>query len=113
MTLYPPNNPLDPLTVVPSTPRDVFMRWSRQAEKEKIPLVVVVDAAAALIINAVRQDYSNWHDAERAFDELFGRMKQVLKDHYDANGRKKGIFPYDQEIQAAFVRNKSNFFRQE
>jgi hypothetical protein len=37
--------------------------------------------------------------AEMTFDEVYGRSKQLLKNHYDAEGRKKGIFPYDQVIR--------------
>lgn len=62
----------------------------------------VVTAAANLLINAIRQQHPTRGKAEAAFNELFGRSKQVLVDHYDMGGRKKGIFPYDQVITPAF-----------
>lgn len=64
-----------------------------------MPADAVINAAAALLINAIRQTAPNWQRAEQLFDELFGRSKQLLSNHYDqVSGRKKGIFPYDQHI---------------
>lgn len=58
----------------------------------------VANAAANLIVNVVRQGCPQRAGAERAFDKLFGRAKALLMDHYDAAGRKKGIFPFDQVV---------------
>ncbi len=66
----------------------------------------VVDAACNLLINAIRQKYSGWQAAEVMFDEHFGKSKQLLKNHYDAiNGRRKGIFPYDQVLSVPFFQD--------
>jgi|SRR5215475_3620262 len=108
----PLRNPLDPLhKLVPDTGRRLFQEMAQQAAS--MPFDVVADASCVLLINVLRQSCSNWYDAERAFDELFGRSKELLKIHYDVagGGRRKGVFPYDQEIQAVFVQNKSDFFR--
>jgi hypothetical protein len=59
----------------------------------------VIGAAANILINAIRQSQPTQAKAEIRFDELFGRSKQALVDHYDSLGRKRGIFPYDQVIE--------------
>jgi predicted outer membrane lipoprotein len=63
-------------------------------------------AAANIIINAMRQEHPTRAAAERAFDDLFGRMKALLLDHYDASGRKKGVFPYTQVVQPLLLLDK-------
>jgi hypothetical protein len=63
------------------------------------PADAVINAGANLVINALRQGHAKRETAEKAFDEIFGRLKQTLLDQYDMLGRKRGIFPFDQVIQ--------------
>jgi hypothetical protein len=58
----------------------------------------VVGAAANLIINALREEHERREAAGKAFDELFGRVKELLMEHYDSRGRRRGVFAYDQTV---------------
>ena len=80
----------------PDKQRQLFDRMSRSADG--FSAEDAIGAAANILINAIRQSQTTRAAAEKRFDELFGRSKQVLVDHYDVLGRKRGIFPYDQEI---------------
>lgn len=92
-----PDNPKDPLRqATPDAAMELFRLFARQANG--FPRDTVVDAAVNIMLNALRQEHATRASAEKAFDELFGRSKQVLVDHYDVLGRKRGIFPYDQVI---------------
>jgi len=69
----------------------------------------VVGAAINVLVNSIRQTYPSKRQAEMRFDELFGQTKQVLLDHYDSMGRKKGIFPYTQTIHGSLFVDKDEF----
>lgn len=95
----PLRNPRDPLHKSASlVGLDLFREMGRIASGK--PADEVISAACNLLINALRQAHPDWMRAEKSFDEAFGRTKQLLKDHYDNNGRKKGIFPFDQVVSA-------------
>jgi hypothetical protein len=95
--LDPLRNPSDPLHGSASDASlDLFKAVGKLAAGR--PLDTAINVACNLLINAVRQSAPSWRQAEVLFDETFGRSKQLLKDHYDTNGRKKGIFPYDQVL---------------
>jgi len=101
-------NTKDPmLAATTDNGRELFTRMSAVATG--FPREHVVAAATNLLINAIRQDKATRQEAEIAFNELFGRSKQVLLDHYDIGGRKKGIFPYDQVIRPDFFQSKNKF----
>lgn len=68
----------------------------------------VIDAATNLLINIVRQSSPTWSKAEQLFDERFGRGKTVLRDHYDANGKRRNVFPFHQYIHMDFFKDKGN-----
>lgn len=88
----------DPLVLAtPNRQRELFDRFSRDADGYSAE--DVLGAAANLLVNAVRQTQPTRGQAEARFDELFGRTKQVLMDHYDMLGRKRGVFPYDQVVE--------------
>ncbi len=90
-------NPKDPLLKVgPDAERELFMLFGRAANG--FPTDVTIGAALNMIINAMRQQHTTRAQAEKAFDEMFGRGKTILTNHYDSLGRKRGIFPYDQNI---------------
>lgn len=58
-----------------------------------------------LLVNAVRQNCITRREAERAFDELVGRTKNLLlEQHYDpVSGRRRNVFPHTQHIMAELV----------
>jgi hypothetical protein len=87
-------NPKDPLLKLPE--RELFEAVSRVCAGHSA--VDVANVGANLIINSIRQIQPTRGHAEMAFDSVFGRAKTVLMDHYDAGGRKKGIFPFDQVV---------------
>ena len=89
-------NPRDPLRSVPDAQRELFSRLSKACEG--FSAQDVAGAAVNLLINALRQQFSTRDKAEIVFNEMFGKSKQMLLDHYDITGRKRGIFPYDQVI---------------
>jgi len=66
----------------------------------------VVGAAMNLLVNAVRQNCATRNDAERTFDELVGRTKNLLLEkHYDpVTNKRRNIFPFTQVVQAELVR---------
>lgn len=71
------------------------------------PTDIVLGAAINLVCNAVRQSYHKRERAEARFDELVGKAKAMLLDHYDrSNGRAFGAFPYDQTIHMPTVTDR-------
>lgn len=62
----------------------------------------VVDVAANLLVNAMRQQCPTRQVAERHFDEVMGRTKSLLLEaHYDSvTGKRKSTFPHTQIIRA-------------
>ena len=86
----------DPLAAVPDPQRRLFEMFSAAASG--FASDAVIGAAINLLINAIRQAAPEWNKAEPLFDDYLGKSKQLLKDHYDTHGRKRGIFPYDQTI---------------
>lgn len=59
----------------------------------------VIGAAINLLINAVRQAYPNLREAGARYDEVAGRGRQSLTEHYDGvTGKRRGIFAHDQVI---------------
>lgn len=98
----------DPLKAnIPDSAYALFRKFSDGANG--FPHEAVVDAAANILMNAVRQEHGNWQRAEAMWDELFGRLKTVLRDHYDANGNRRNVFPYKQEIRPQTFVNQSRF----
>ena len=87
----------DPLHIIgPDAQRELFNRFTHAANG--FATDAVLGAAVNVMVNALRQAYSTRAAAEIAFDELFGRSKSILVEHYDSLGRKRGIFPFDQNI---------------
>lgn len=59
-----------------------------------------VGATMNLLINIVRQSCKDKNVAEKVFDELMGKYKQFLLDHYDSvTGNRRNIFPFNQVIK--------------
>ena len=65
----------------------------------------VVGATVNVLVNAIRQNCSTRPEAERMFDELMGRAKNLLlTQHYDpVTNRRRNIFPYTQVVHAQLV----------
>lgn len=100
-------NSKDPmLLATPDNTRILFDRMSRAADGFSADQVV--GAAANLLVNGIRQSYASRQQAAARFDELSAQLKTMLMDHYDSTGRKKGIFPYPQEILMSTVKFKKN-----
>lgn len=69
----------------------------------------VLGAAINMLVNAIRQSQPTRGKAEVRFDEIFGQTKQMLLNHYDSDGRKKGIFPFTQTIDGSLFNPKDEF----
>jgi hypothetical protein len=68
---------------------------------------VVAGAAVNLLINAIRQAEPNRAMAERAIDEMFGRAKSLLFEHYDSvTGKRRSVFPFTQVIEMPHLIDK-------
>jgi hypothetical protein len=71
----------------------------------------VIGAAVNLLVNAIRQNVETRSGAERVFDELFGRAKNILlEQHYDpVTGKRRNIFPFTQHVHAAHIQDDDSF----
>lgn len=93
----PLRNPKDPLhKASPEAGRELFKRMGQLVDE--FPFDAILDAAFNLILNSIRQQNASWPSAEAAYDEKIGRVKTVLRDHYDANGKRRNVFPFDQVV---------------
>lgn len=111
MTHPPTVNPLDPLSpskpIAPDPTRKLFKQLSQVCRGFSGDDVVW--AAANLMINAIRQRCANRVSAERAIDEAFGLAKHALLErHYDGQGNRRNIFPYDQVVEPAHFKASRN-----
>lgn len=93
-------NPKDPLRKGPEPSQALFDKFGKVASG--FSHEAVMDAAANLILNAIRQQCPTKAQAERVFDEMFGRSKTALIDkHYDHAGKRRSVFPFNQVIDMA------------
>jgi hypothetical protein len=61
---------------------------------------VVIGAALNLLINAIRQSAPSKDSAERDYNEIFGKGKGLLFQHYDSvTGKRRSVFPHTQVIE--------------
>lgn len=88
---------MDPLKTGPKNSQELFERFSKTAKD--FPCDVVVGAASNLLLNALRQSHARRDKAGAAFDELAGRLKKVLMEHYNGQGDRRNVFPFHQNIQ--------------
>lgn len=93
-------NPADPVGKNEQAAHELFRHSSVYASAGGFTTIDVINAAAMLLINGLRQDPSctNRDVALAKFDEIASRTKGLLAECYDAAGRKKGVFPFDQNI---------------
>lgn len=96
-------NPADPLWK--NAPERVeYLTKAFGKAADKFSTQDVINAAAGLMVTALRQSYATKQEAEVRYDEIVGRMKSILLSHYDSiSGRQKGVFPYDQNISPGLV----------
>jgi hypothetical protein len=90
-------NSKDPLiAATPDSGLELYKRFGNQAHG--FPQEAVLNAAVNLIVNVLRQKHPQRDKAEAEYNELMGKTKGVLLNHYDALGRKRGIFAYNQNL---------------
>jgi hypothetical protein len=100
-----------------SNPNDPMLKAGPAKDKALLDALVgvchgqssnaVTSAAANLLVNAIRQCQPNRAMAERSIDELFGRTKSLLFEHYDSvTGKRRSIFPFTQTIEMSHLVDK-------
>lgn len=91
-------NPKDPLPkACPPSEYELFKRFAREADG--FSTQDAVGAASNVLVNGLRQAHATRGQAEARFDELFGKLKTVLLDHYDSLGNRRSVFPFHQFIR--------------
>lgn len=95
------------LLATPDNAKELFIRLSQAANGFSTD--DVIGASVNMLINGIRQGQPTRAKAEAAIDEIFGKTKAILLAHYDQLGRKRGIFPFDQEINGKLFKNKQTF----
>jgi hypothetical protein len=99
------NNPTDPLGKTEESRRELFKRFGQMSSGFSTEDVIA--AAANILVNAIRQAHATKPQAEARFNELTGRLKGVLLDHYDGvTGKRRNIFPFTQHINVPLVADK-------
>ena len=106
------HNPKDPLLRSSSEYQKIlFKKFSEAANGFQVE--DAIGAALNVLINALRQTYDSRQKAEIRCNELLGKTKQVLLDHYDGTGRRKqGVFPFDQTLQVDVHVDTDKFMKQ-
>ena len=101
-------NGKDPLRKYGSDPqKKLFDLFTKEANN--FATADVIGAAANLIVNALRQAHPTRQAAEISYDEMAARVKGLLFEHYDAAGRRRGIFPFNQVIEMPHFVDKEKF----
>lgn len=103
-------NPDDPLRKTgPDASRNLLIEFGKVANG--YPMEAVLQAAADVILNAIRQTHAKRSGAKDAFDAITTRTRDVLlSQHYDAMGRRRNVFPFDQKIEMPTVVNESKIW---
>ncbi len=103
-------NPLDPIVKSgPEQEKALFEAFNRVASGNDYRHVV--GAAMNLLANSIRQSCETRQQAERMFDELAGRSKNLLlEQHYDSvSNKRRNVFPFTQHVHAALVKGDDKF----
>lgn len=96
----------DPLLLAtPDAARALFTKFSKEANGFNIE--AVFGASINMLVNGVRQTHNNRDEARKSLEYLSAKAMEVLMQHYDSTGRKRGIFPYDQVIHVDFANLRS------
>lgn len=93
----------------PEQEKAVFEAFNRAAVGHNFEHVA--GAAMNLLANTVRQACETRQQAERMFDELVGRSKNLLlEQHYDpVSNKRRSIFPFTQHVHAERVLDRDGF----
>lgn len=107
----PLRNGADPLHKTNSElEKEIFMKFGELANG--FPTQSIVNAAMNIVITAIRQSESGRRRAEKCYDEISGRFKNILLEkHYDELGNRRNVYPYDQVLKAEelLFRNKQKW----
>ena len=96
----------DPLDGAPKGARELFGNLSKVCHGFNNDDIIV--AALNIVINAVRQNRARRIDAAELYDGAVTRGRHVLlEEHYDAAGRRRGVYPFHQVITPEPVTNLS------
>lgn len=102
------HNPKDPIARSgPEQEKALFEAFNKASSGNDYG--TVAGAAMNLLANAVRQKCETRQQAERMFDELLGRSKNLLlEQHYDpVSNKRRNVFPFTQFVQAQRVVDKT------
>lgn len=103
---------IDPLLRASDRPaKALFGIFAREANG--FPADAVINASINMLLNVLRQAYPTRERAEKRFDELMGRSKQLLLDHYQNGTRLQGVYPFKQTIHANLVELNDDAFGDE
>lgn len=99
-------NPQDPLHKTgPQNQKQLFDELVNTCHGR--PSDQVLGAALNLLVNAVRQGAPSRDIAERTFNELSGKGKSLLFEHYDSvTGKRRSVFPFTQVIEMPVLIDK-------
>jgi hypothetical protein len=101
------NDPLTKPQAAPDAARVLFGKLAKEANGFNHD--DVVGAAGNMLINALRQRCAKRQRAEAEIDELFGRLKSALLQHYDGADNRRSVFPFDQTIVVPTLRMTNRF----
>ena len=87
------------LKVTQASGREAFKALSKTIDQLQLPLDVVAQVAANLLINALRQKHSQRDAAEQELKTIMERSITVLGQHYIGQRRVDGAFPFPQTIE--------------
>jgi hypothetical protein len=96
-------NKIDPLTDTSGESGKVlFDRLNKQCKD--FPLEAVVNGSSNVLLNVIRQRNATRDAAEKDFNEMFGRLKAILMEHYNGpDGKRRSVFPFHQTISPPFL----------
>lgn len=97
-------NKMDPLGRTPDNQRRLFQEMCKVARGATTE--TVIGAAANLLANALRQSHAKRDDALSSLDALHSEMRQLVASNYDAAGKRRNVFPFDQTIEVPLLKMK-------
>ncbi len=89
-------HPLDPFQKISEQQQLLFKRFTGVAHG--FANAEVAGAALNILVNSIRQNAHSRVKAQQAMDQYVEQARNMLAEHYNGHGRKKGIFPYHQVI---------------
>lgn len=101
---------VDPLTQSEEAGKVLFDRMN--VASRDFPLEAVINAASNVLLNVLRQRNPTRDQAERDFNDMFGKLKAILMEHYNGpNGARRSVFPFHQTISPSLVQNTTKFHK--